>query len=345
MSVIYATLERLETESPRPAGNENKAGSLSLTGDAQGLPVKPWVTALLVVMLGASLMFWHRLEGAGMTASPMLPMVTSERVSSGKPQPEPSPVTEPPSSNLTSTGESTIEPEAVSSVTATTELAVVAAEKEMVAKYESPAPAVTEEPVGAVQAGSEAASLPLAAPAVAPAAPVEEKQAPSSDMSSSPGVEDAIEEARLYLARGQFPQALSALAQLEPVPENRADFWFIKGSAHLGIGQLDLAGMAFESAQLLAPDNAQIAVQRAILFQEKGDHASALQVLKGVAIRHPDVPEIYLNQGYSEYALGAMREAERSFRTFLRMTESRSLYRQQRQVVTDWLAQVSATHS
>jgi hypothetical protein len=64
-----------------------------------------------------------------------------------------------------------------------------------------------------------------------------------------------------------------------------------------------------------------------------------------MAIRHPDVPEIYLNQGYSEYALGAVRDAERSFRAFLKLTESRSLYVQQRQVVTEWLAQVSSLQS
>jgi tetratricopeptide (TPR) repeat protein len=125
------------------------------------------------------------------------------------------------------------------------------------------------------------------------------------------------------------------------VPERRADYWLVKGSAHLGLGQLDLAEKAFAAAQPLAPDNAQIAVQRAIIQQENGDHASALQILEDAATRHPDVPEIFLNQGYSQQALGAVRDARRSFRIFLKISEGRSLYGEQRKAVKQWLAQFS----
>lgn len=350
MSVIYATLERLETDNPPLAGNENSAGSLQLTGDAKSGSVKMLAAAILVAMLGAGLMFWYRLDGAGMSRNPVALTASSERLSSAKPEPQPlrAPIAEQATAHLApavSISESSTEPKAVSGVPTPAELAAVTGGQGVVGKYESPGPDAKEVPAVVVEAGNQEVGAPVAESAVVPAEAGEERQITPGDTSSLPGVEEGLEQARLALASGQYPQALSALEQLAPVPENRADYWLIKGSTHLGIGQLDLAETAFESAQALAPDNAQIAVQRAILYQERGDHANALQILKGVAIRHPSVPEIYLNQGYSEYALGAVRDAERSFRTFLRMTESRSLYLQQRKVVTEWLAQVSSIQS
>ena len=152
-------------------------------------------------------------------------------------------------------------------------------------------------------------------------------------------VDQTVEKARVALSMGRYPEALELLGSLSPVPERRADFWLMKGSAHLALGQLDLAETAFASAQPLAPDNVQISVQIAILKQEKGDHAGALQILADAASRHPNVPEIFLNQGYSQQELGALRDAGRSFRIFLRMTEGRSLYAEQRRAIEEWLAQ------
>jgi tetratricopeptide (TPR) repeat protein len=163
--------------------------------------------------------------------------------------------------------------------------------------------------------------------------------AASNDRVEAGKVDETLEKARRTLARGQYPQTLAILDTLSPVPEQRVDYWLLKGSAHLGLGQLDPAEQALESAQLMAPDNAQITVQRAILKQEKGDHPGALQILGDAATHHPDVPEIYLNQGYSRLELGDARDARRSFQVFLRLTEGRSLYEEQRKAVNEWLAQ------
>ena len=158
-------------------------------------------------------------------------------------------------------------------------------------------------------------------------------------------LEQTIEQARVALSQEQYLQALSDLEALSPLPEQRADFWLIKGSSHLGLGQLESAETAFASAQELAPGNVSIAVQRAIIQQEKGNHVSALQILKNAAIRHSTAPEIFLNQGYSQQELGALREARHSYRIFLRMTEGRSLYAEQREAVNQWLAQNSSTRN
>ncbi len=204
-----------------------------------------------------------------------------------------------------------------------------------------------DKPMAVANVKLGAVKAPAAKSKSAPAASNKRQQTAAvvslGDPAQPSAVDEAVERAQLALSRGQYQQALAALDTLSPVPERRADFWLLKGSAHLGLGQLDPAGKAFASAQLLAPDNAQIAVQWAILEQEKGDHASALRILEDAATRHSDVPEIFLNEGYSQQELGVMQDAARSYRAFLRMTEGRSLYAEQRKTVNQWLAQFSST--
>ena len=164
--------------------------------------------------------------------------------------------------------------------------------------------------------------------------------ASSPEAARSRQVERTVEQARVALSQGRYVEALTVLNGLDPAPADRADFWLMKGSAHLGLGQLGPAETAFAAAQPLAPANAQIAVQRAILKQEQDDHAGALRILEEASSRHPDVPEVFLNQGYSQQELGAVREAGHSYRIFLRLTEGRSLYADQRRAVRQWLAQL-----
>jgi tetratricopeptide (TPR) repeat protein len=147
-----------------------------------------------------------------------------------------------------------------------------------------------------------------------------------------------LQQARSALSRGQYFQALADLESIWPVPDNRADFWLIKGSIHLGLGQLDLAEESFQLAHALVPGHAQTSVQLAVLKQEKGDHAGALSLLKDAARRHRDVPEIYLNLGYSQQALGEFAKAGRSFKIFLDVTEGRTVYSEQRKMVSQWVS-------
>ena len=237
---------------------------------------------------------------------------------------------------------------------------------EVVAAKSNAAPAVSEElparvnkvslqsqpsePIAAV-AGTNISlvNAPSAKPKPKPKLAVPHKQQPKAQLAgvgrtAEPNTVDrVIEQAGYALSRGRYQQALVALEKLSPIPDRRVDYWLIKGNAHLRIGQLDSAEKALALAQALAPMNAQIAVQRAILRQEKGDHVTALRLLKDAGERNPNVPEIFLNQGYSEQALGAVQDARRSFRVFLRITEGRSLYTEQRKLVNEWLAQFPST--
>ena len=140
-------------------------------------------------------------------------------------------------------------------------------------------PPAKARPETVAKAAAAAVARPAAAkprPAKTKAVPVQARKAqqvqtvvPKQDRDA---VDATMEQARIALSRGQYFQALDALQALSPAPEKRADFWLLKGSSHLGLGQLDLAEQAFTKAQPLAPGNAQVAIQLAILKQETGDH-------------------------------------------------------------------------
>ncbi len=191
-------------------------------------------------------------------------------------------------------------------------------------------------PAEATLPGTDSAKPGKAPDGPDPAAPPAEIVA--TVVQPTPPAEDgAVDEARVALASGRYFQALSVLQRIESTPELGPDFWMMKGSAHLGLGQLDLAQASFDSAAELLPGSPHVAVQQAIVLQERGDHEGALRILADASGSHPNVPEIFLNKGYSEQALGATSEARRSFRAFLLLTEGRAIYSGQREVVSRWL--------
>jgi tetratricopeptide (TPR) repeat protein len=424
MSIINETLNRLETDSPVPAGRFDKTFPPRPAVRRTGFPLKVMATAMLAVFAGTSLAVWYWNGQLGDATEPSLAQAGSQAVPGGtsehqllsplpvgaqtspKPQPAvqnsetataadqavaPSPPM--PGQVLSDTGKQPIqahgsspqprsgetrlaatdvEPARVKAPSAKAKPAPSASHKQQQAEAQQPAappaPLSTEavseagkqpqqakgssrqtrsgeKPLAVAKVEATMAKAPDAKSESAPTAPAKQQRAakaePSGDTVQPSAVDEAVERARVALARGQYPQALSALETLSPVPERRGDYWLIKGSVHLGLGQLDQAEQALAAAQPLAPDNAQIAVQRAIIQQERGDHASALQILEDAATHHPDVPEIFLNQGYSQQALGAVQDARRSFRIFLKISAGRSLYGEQRKAVTQWLAQFS----
>jgi len=364
MSVIYATLERLESDHPVPSGERDETRRPVVTAASRGIPTKTAGAALVMLIVGAGVLLWDPVDEAVVVGK--LSPLAAEYGSGVDDQPDAQlSLAEPGKPALTvrestgSAGGTTNRQNDVAAQALPMESVVVSDGQHLVVTGASAQP-LTETSTQA-QVPAQPASQELAQAVEAPvhvagsdAGPVAPPVAKTVDASTEPeapqqmaapaetpaaDIDDAVEQARYALSSGRYQRALSALAVLESVPGNRADFWLVKGSAHLGSGQLDLAGEAFEAAQELAPDNAQIAVQLAILNQEKGDHDSALRILQAAAIRHPDVPEIFLNRGYSQQALGAVQEAKRSFREFLQMTEDRSLYLQQRLAVKRWLAQ------
>jgi tetratricopeptide (TPR) repeat protein len=118
---------------------------------------------------------------------------------------------------------------------------------------------------------------------------------------------------------------------------DRWESWFWLGTAQLAQGQMDAAGTALEHASRLNPGVAQVWVQRAIVAQERGDHAAAVRLLGEARDLSPNSPKIYLNLGYSNDALGLSAEAEKNYRRFLALTEGDEAYALQRKPVINRL--------
>lgn len=118
---------------------------------------------------------------------------------------------------------------------------------------------------------------------------------------------------------------------------DRWESWFWLGTAQLALGQMDAADTALERANKLNPKIAQVWVQRAIVAQERGDHAAAVRLLTEARELSPKSPQIYLNLGYSNDALGLLAEAEKNYLRFLSLTEGDSAYLLQRKPIIERL--------
>ena len=118
---------------------------------------------------------------------------------------------------------------------------------------------------------------------------------------------------------------------------DRWEAWFWLGTAQLAQGQMDGAESSLERASKLNPKVAQIWVQRAVVAQERNDHAAAVKMLNMARELSPKSPQIYLNLGYSNDALGLTAEADKNYLRFLSLTEGDSAYTLQRKPIMDRL--------
>ena len=114
---------------------------------------------------------------------------------------------------------------------------------------------------------------------------------------------------------------------------DRWEGWFWLGTAQLAQGHMDAAETALERASKLNPKVAEIWVQRAVVAQERGDHASAVTLLNMAREQSPKSPQIYLNLGYSYDAQGLTADAEKNYLRFLSLTEGDSTYALQRKPI------------
>lgn len=323
MSIIYGTLERLEQDEGRSLADI----ALAPDDGRADRSLKSIAVALVGAAAGIALVLWLGVgEGEGPDRRTTLGPVTVDTALVAEPVAVIVPQAPVPTPEL-------------KEITVTT---LRLAPREFKADVQEKAPVeavvtVAPAPAAVTAPAPEPSPAPVAAPSPAPVAQAIAAPAPVVDR-----IGPVIERARLALSRGSYGLALATLAELEDAPEDRSEFWFIKGSAHLGLGQLAIAEDALSAARALAPMSAQVVVQLSILHQEKGEHARAVAMLEEAAIHHAQVPEIYLNLGYSQLALGDEGRARKSFRTFLELTSDSAIYAQQRVALANWLSQPPA---
>ncbi|NKB99865.1 MAG: tetratricopeptide repeat protein [Pseudomonadales bacterium] len=133
-------------------------------------------------------------------------------------------------------------------------------------------------------------------------------------------------DARISLARLHILNAApaKALVTLKPLttPLLEADHpdwqvWFWQGTARLAMGELARARKDLEAS--LGKGREQVAtwIQLAVVEQELGNHAAAIQYLDIAQQVDPSEGQIYLNRAYSLEHLGDYDEAAKAYRGFL----------------------------
>lgn len=172
---------------------------------------------------------------------------------------------------------------------------------------------------------------PVAQPARA-SAPVVPRSTPDAEQRATLGRAIHLVQAGDYSAGGELLQGLLVAGF------DGWEAWFWLGTAYLGNGELVEADHALSEALRRDPAQAQLWVQRAIIAQERGDHARALGWLREARNLSPQAPDVHLNIGYSAEAMGLRDEAAKAYRDFLRFTEGRESFASQRNWVTRRLA-------
>ena len=128
------------------------------------------------------------------------------------------------------------------------------------------------------------------------------------------------------LKAGNYTEVEKNARQLTAAYSQRWEGWFWLGTALLGQGQMDGAEMALERAIRQNATIAEVWVQRAIVAQERGNHALALEQLNQSKMLAPNNPQVYLNMGFSFDALKQSRLAGESYQYFLRLTKGNPAY-------------------
>ncbi len=141
------------------------------------------------------------------------------------------------------------------------------------------------------------------------------------------------------IARGDYEEAIDHLGPLVEFNPEDWETWFWLGTAHLGLNQLPEASRALDEALARNGESAQIWIQRAIVAQQQEKHHLALQLLYEAQRHGPDMPEIYLNKGFSFEILGRLEGATRNYQAFLELSEGNAAFMNQRRKVIQWLIQ------
>ena len=85
-------------------------------------------------------------------------------------------------------------------------------------------------------------------------------------------------------------------------------------------GELDAAAEVLDAALEIKGNVAEVWIQRAVIAQERGQSAVALQLLEVAIQLHPENSVAYLNAGYAYENLGYIDAARAAYGQFLRLS-------------------------
>lgn len=207
-------------------------------------------------------------------------------------------------------------------------------------------PAATTPAPAPRSAPAPAATAPVAGPAAATPSvsrPVEPVQISRSDgaaerdkgrVAPASRVIDAdYQHIEQLLARGEHGAALDSAQKLEQQIGVNWRTRYLNGVALSGLGRWPEATAALSEARQKNAGHARVALYLAVALQETREHARALEVLASASERHPELPELWLNQGHSLQALGRQGEATQAYQRFLALSANRPDLQVQREWV------------
>lgn len=153
-------------------------------------------------------------------------------------------------------------------------------------------------------------------------------------------IEEIINAARRDLNSGLYSRAVKRLEPLIDSDEKRWEAYLLIGMAYLGRGELAEAENYLDEGLAITERQPALWLQRALVEQEKGEHKKALQLLHRAETIAPAIPELKLNTGYSNDAIGKMREAAKAYTSFLKLTDGKPGYAEVRRAVQKRLLEI-----
>ncbi len=135
-----------------------------------------------------------------------------------------------------------------------------------------------------------------------------------------------LKQARHLINIGSYNDAIDILKPIIDRQEETWDTYLLMGAACLGLGELDYAEIYSEMGLAMNGKVPQLWLQCAIVEQQRGKHEAALRILNEAEELAPDIPEMQLNIGYSNDAIGNQKLSVKAYNSFLKLTEGNSAY-------------------
>jgi Flp pilus assembly protein TadD len=138
----------------------------------------------------------------------------------------------------------------------------------------------------------------------------------------------AIENEFLAIERqislGQFANAAQAARQLSRLTGPNWRTAYLLGVALSGMGEWEEAVATLTSARNQHANHPRLALHLVVALQETGRHSLALDILQGLTSSQTEMPELWLNLGHTQLALGQKSEARVSFQRFMQASHDRA---------------------
>lgn len=142
------------------------------------------------------------------------------------------------------------------------------------------------------------------------------------------------------LAEGQHAAALDGVSKLEKVVGENWRTRYLMGVALSGLGRWPEAATALTEARRKNPGHVRLALYLSVVQQELGEHTGSIATLLLIQEKHPEVPEVWLNQGISYQALGRSEDARTAYQRFLDLSSGRAEMQAQREWVLGQIGNV-----